>query len=111
MGNLVVHRYGFPKEEFRMTVFLSPEDQILHFDYQKAKAQFSIWVLVDPEDSVLIERTFQIVATGQQVVEHNEHRASYHVGSCLIDDFYIFHCFEVHDYNPDKEEGPSDGLV
>jgi hypothetical protein len=94
--NEQVLRYTLPTNDGPledMTVALPVGADFLHFDYQRAREEFSVWVLADPNAPPSpLPRRFVLVGTGHDLPVDREFLA--HRGSVIVDGFHIFHLFE-----------------
>ena len=75
------------------TISLPTNAEILKFDYQNEK--WYIWALIDDEETNLETRSFQLLETGQKLMNNNLLIKPTYIGTTIThNDNYVLHMFE-----------------
>lgn len=82
------------KYELNEHIAMPKGAQILHVAYQPILLKFFLWALIDP-DNKDETRTFQLVGTGEKVIDNNLLVKPTHIGTCMaFKGGYLLHVFE-----------------
>lgn len=90
-----VYRYAIPTESLgaygEFTVNLPIDAAVIHFGYQEARQDFSLWATTEGDHIPLENRSFALVGTG-----HDFDGGGRPVGSAIMPNgFHVFHLFEM----------------
>lgn len=92
---MIVHRFPIKVEAGFTAIEVPIGSAVVSFGWQESRKEFSVWILLDPEETAMgEERLFAVVGTGHRFKHLAGHR-TVPIGSVVMPDGHnVFHCFE-----------------